>query len=184
MNNEYKLAISALQQGRIIAYPTEAVFGLGCDPANEQAVLSLLKIKQRSLSKGLILVAGDFKLLAPFVDINAISDETWNKINTTWPGPVTWVLPKSEKCPGWISGQFNSVAVRVSEHPVIKDLANEFGGALVSTSANPSGVAPAINAQQVSMMFGNALGMIIDAPLGASNKPSEIFDGITGQQFR
>ncbi|NRA72644.1 MAG: threonylcarbamoyl-AMP synthase [Gammaproteobacteria bacterium] len=184
MNKNYQLAITALKQGRVIAYPTEAVFGLGCDPTNEQAVLSLLKIKQRPIHKGLILVAGDFELLAPFVDINTINNEMWHKINMTWPGAVTWVLPKSAQCPDWISGQFDSVAVRVSAHPVIQQLASEFGCALVSTSANPSGIAPAVNAQQVSMMFGESLGMIIDAPLGASNKPSEIFDGMTGQQFR
>jgi L-threonylcarbamoyladenylate synthase len=184
MISEMNLAISALKKGLVIAYPTEAVYGLGCDPTNQQAVSSLLKLKQRTVEKGLILVAGDFELLAPFVDISSLSDQMWQQIEQSWPGAVTWVLPKSKHCPSWISGQFDSVAVRVSAHPVVTKLTRDFNLPIVSTSANLAGVAPALNAQQVRTMFEQRLGRIIDAPLGENKTPSKIFDAITGKQLR
>ena len=184
VTNEINSAITALKQGLVIAYPTEAVYGLGCDPTDQQAVMALLKLKQRPIEKGLILVAGDFKLLAPFVDISGLTPQSWSRITQSWPGAVTWVLPKSKDCPTWISGKFDSVAVRVSEHLVIGQLSKQLGLPIVSTSANPAGMAPAVTAQQVKQMFSDMLGQVIDAPLGDSDAPSQIFDGVTGQQFR
>ncbi|NRA59583.1 MAG: Sua5/YciO/YrdC/YwlC family protein [Psychrobium sp.] len=177
-------ALTSLKQGLVIAYPTEAVYGLGCDPMNQHAVQTLLNHKQRPVKKGLILVAGSFDELAPYVDLSNISDVIWQKINATWPGPYTWVLPKSKLCPSWISGEFDSVAVRVSKHQVIAQLSKSYKGAIVSTSANLAGQTPALNALQVFAMFGNSLGDVIDAPLGDANNPSQIFDALTGKQFR
>ena len=184
MNSEITSAVTALKQGLVIAYPTEAVYGLGCDPTNEQAVLSLLALKQRPIEKGLILVAGDFELLAPFVDITSLSKQSWLRIMQSWPGAVTWVLPKSKACPAWISGKFDSVAVRVSTHQVVGDLSAKFGLPIVSTSANLAGLEPALNCQQVKLMFNDTLGQVIDAPLGENAQPSKIFDGVTGKQYR
>ncbi|NRA54461.1 MAG: threonylcarbamoyl-AMP synthase [Gammaproteobacteria bacterium] len=178
------VAITALKHGAVIAYPTEAVYGLGCDPTNEPAVQSLLQIKQRDPAKGLILVAGDFKLLAKYVDLTLVSKTQWQQIQQSWPGPVTWILPKSENCPPWLSGQYNSIAVRVSAHPVIIALSESLGLPIVSTSANVSGLPPAMCAKQVNLNFKHQLGYVIDAPLGGNDQPSKIFDGITGQQIR
>jgi len=184
MKTDIDVAITALKQGSVIAYPTEAVYGLGCDPTNESAVNSLLKIKQRDPAKGLILVAGDFKLLAPFVDLTLISSARWQQIKLSWPGAVTWILPKSKQCSLLISGQFNSVAVRVSAHPVVVELTKGLGLPVVSTSANVSGQPPAMVASQVKHNFNQQLTCVIDAPLGGNDAPSKIFDGITGQQIR
>lgn len=177
-------AIVSLKQGLVIAYPTEAVFGLGCDPLNESAVQSLLDFKQRSVRKGLILIAGDFSLLAPFVDISDLSEEIFQKILATRQEPTTWVIPKSERCPAWISGEFDSVAVRISTHPTVRALSAGFNCPIVSTSANLAGKAPALNAKEVEGMFGLRLGAIVDQPLGNWDQPSRIFDALTGQQFR
>jgi len=181
---DLSLAITRLKQGRVIAYPTEAVYGLGCDPMCQDAVQTLVDFKRRPINKGLILVAGDFELLAPFVDVVKIPDDMWKKINQSWPGPYTWVLPKSTHCPPWVSGDFDSVAVRVSDHPIVKQLTAQFKQPIVSTSANLAGLAPALNAQQVTSMFGDSLGEIVDAPLGEQRQPSQILDAMTGKRFR
>jgi L-threonylcarbamoyladenylate synthase len=177
-------AIASLKQGLVIAYPTEAVYGLGCDPLNPNAVQRLLTFKQRPVGKGLILVAGDFELLAPYVNLNLIPSERWSQITSTWPGPYTWVLPKSTQCPAWLSGDFDSVAVRVSNHPVVSELTKLYNKPIVSTSANLAGEKPAVNALQVFSMFGDNLGDVIDAPLGEQAQPSQIFDAISGKKFR
>lgn len=184
MSSEIKAAIASLKQGKVIAYPTEAVFGLGCDPTNQQAVLSLLELKRRAVEKGLILVAGDFELLAPFVDTSSLTHCRLQEIVQSWPGAVTWVFPKSKQCPMWISGQFDSVAVRVSAHPIVIDLTKSFNLPIVSTSANVTGVTPALSAQEVHAMFELHPAQVIDAPLGSSKIPSKIFDAVTGQQYR
>lgn len=177
-------AIASLKQGLVIAYPTEAVYGLGCDPLNQSAVQRLLTFKQRPVSKGLILIAGDFELLAPYVDLSAIPSERWLEISSTWPGPYTWVLPKSPLCPAWVSGDFDSVAVRVSNHPVVSELTKQYTRPIVSTSANLTGEIPAINALQVFTMFGDSLGDVIDAPLGEQAQPSQIFEALSGKKLR
>jgi len=177
-------ALASLKQGLVIAYPTEAVYGLGCDPLNQHAVQTLLNFKQRPMSKGLILIAGDFDLLAPYVDISAIPKQRWLQISATWPGPFTWVLPKSRLCPSWVSGDFDSVAIRVSDHAVVRQLTQRYNKPIVSTSANLAGEAPASNALQVFAMFGDSLGDVIDAPLGEQMQPSQIFDAVSGKQFR
>ncbi|RLA24971.1 MAG: tRNA threonylcarbamoyladenosine biosynthesis protein RimN, partial [Gammaproteobacteria bacterium] len=128
-----RMASRALQQGKLIAYPTEAVYGLGCDPLNEAAVMSLLSIKQRPAHKGLILVASDFSQLQPFINP---SQEMLQRIIPTWPGPITWVIPVQSWVPTYLKGTHHSIAVRVSAHPLVRQLCASYGGAIVSTSAN------------------------------------------------
>ena len=95
-------AVRALRHGGIIAYPTEAVYGLGCDPLNAAAVLRLLALKNRPMDKGLILIASDFQHLAPFV--HAPDPDIMRRISATWPGPVTWLLPAKAETPTWLRG--------------------------------------------------------------------------------
>ena len=128
--------IAAMRRGGVIAYPTEGVWGLGCDPRNEAATLCLLALKQREVGKGLILIAGDEAQLSPFVDIAALAPEQRDAVRASWPGPNTWIVPASAAAPGWITGDHDGIAVRVSAHPQVVALCEAFGAALVSTSAN------------------------------------------------
>ena len=125
--------------GGVIAYPTEAVWGLGCDPRNEGAVLRLLALKQREVDKGLILIAADEAQLAPYINMAALEDAQRDAVRGSWPGPNTWIVPASTHAPAWITGMHSGIAVRVSAHPTVIALCNAFGGALVSTSANRAG---------------------------------------------
>lgn len=167
-------AARRLREGEVIAYPTEAVYGLGCDPLDHEAVDRLLELKARPESAGLILIADEFSRFEEFV---ASVDETVaQKALETWPGPVTWLFPKSATCPGWISGEHDTVALRVTSHPVCRQLCEAFGGALVSTSANRSGQDPAREAAQVEWAFGAGIAGIVEGALGGLDRPSEIRD--------
>ena len=131
-------AVAALRRGGVIAYPTEGVWGLGCDPADEAAVLRLLALKQREVDKGLILAAASNAQLADIVDWNALDANQRTAVLAGWPGANTWIMPALPHVPAWITGGRDSVAVRVSAHLVVSALCSAFGGAIVSTSANVS----------------------------------------------
>ncbi|GAA4895465.1 Sua5/YciO/YrdC/YwlC family protein [Ferrimonas pelagia] len=174
----------ALQLGGVLAYPTEAVFGLGCDPHNEAAVRQLLAIKQRPVDKGLILVAASYGQLLPFVDDAALSDAQRQQVLASWPGPVTWVMPAKAGTPRWLTGQFDSIAVRISAHPVVSDLCCAFGGALVSTSANLSGEEPARQGEQVLIDLGKHIQGVVIGEVGGNASPSTIRDAKSGAILR
>lgn len=176
------MATQIVREGGLIAYPTEAVFGLGCDPFDEDAVLRLLALKQRSVSKGLILVASDFNQLSEYlapVDARAMA-----RAQTRWPGPYTWVFPASEQLPPWIRGAYQSVAVRVSAHPVVVALCESLRGPLVSSSANRSGLQPARSLLAVKKQFAGDVDFYLDGPVNAQARPSEIRDVLTDRVIR
>jgi L-threonylcarbamoyladenylate synthase len=176
--------IQALNDGGVIAYPTEAVFGLGCDPDNEAAVLKLLAIKQRPVEKGLILIAANYSQLLPYVEDSAIPLEKRTQIFSSWPGHVSWVLPASKTAPKWISGQFDSIAVRVSAHPVVQQLCAAYGKPLVSTSANLSGQPSITDPIELEQSLGSKLSAIMPGALGGATQPSQIRSAITGDIVR
>lgn len=185
--NETSAALSdvlqALQQEGVIAYPTEAVFGLGCDPDSEKAVNALLALKQRPWQKGLILIAANYEQLKPYVDDAALTDAQRETIFSVWPGPVTWVIPARPETPRWLTGSFDSLAVRVSDHPLVQQLCSQYGKPLVSTSANLSGQEPCRTTEEVRMQFGSSL-PVLAGLVGGRLNPSEIRDALTGKQFR
>ncbi|GAC06283.1 Sua5/YciO/YrdC/YwlC family protein [Paraglaciecola chathamensis] len=169
--------------GKVFAYPTEAVFGLGCDPDNEQAVSKLLLLKERDVSKGLILVADNYSQLLPYVNDDAIKMTKRTEIFSSWPGPVTWLLPKAKNAPAWVTGDSEFIAVRVSAHPVIKDLCSRVNKPLISTSANTAGNPPALNSDEVKSYFSDQVALI-EGSLGGSLSPSKILHGHSGQTIR
>ncbi|HKJ17891.1 MAG TPA: L-threonylcarbamoyladenylate synthase [Xanthomonadales bacterium] len=175
-------AARKLKKGQVIAYPTEAVYGLGCDPFNHSAVMRLLEIKQRPVSAGLILIADDF---SRFADIIAPVDRGLiEQTRETWPGPVTWLFPKSEQLPTWISGRHDSVALRVTDHPGCRKLCHAFGGAIVSTSANLRGKKPATSLAEFNGPLGDSVDGVVEGELGGRENPSEIRDVLTGKVLR
>lgn len=180
--NDYAHIAQILHQGGIIAYPTEAVFGLGCDPFNEAAVLRLLKLKQREVNKGLILIAANYAQIAPL--IAAVPKEILQKVRATWPGPHTWLLPASEKVPAWIKGEHASVALRVSAHKIVKAICEAFGGPLVSTSANVAANSPARTGKEVLQQFPHGIDLIVAGRVGALKNPTPIRDALSGEAVR
>ena len=175
-------AVRVLRAGGLIAYPTEAVFGLGCDPRNEASLSRLLALKGRPQEKGLILIAADQSQLEPWVE--TLPADAAARVHATWPGPVTWLIPARPGVSSLLRGAHSSLAVRVTAHPVAAALARAFGGALVSTSANPSGEAPARDIESLRIRFGDAIDYYLTGPLGGRERPSEIRDALSGEILR
>jgi len=184
LEKDIQEAVTALKEGKLIAYPTESVFGLGCDPQNTKAVEDLIKLKQRKPEKGLILIASNFEQLNPYID--SIDTVNAQHAKSFWPGAVTWLWPiKSNfSFTTLLTGKHKTIAVRVSNHPVVVALCNAFGGAIVSTSANMEGLPPAKTAQQVNEYLPNGLTYIIDSSVGDLLKPTPIYDVMTRAEIR
>lgn len=169
-----------IQKGGILAYPTEAVYGLGCNAFNEQAVQRILHLKQRASSKGFIVLIHCWEQLGQF--IAPIKDTQLEKVQATWPGPVTWIFPKAENIPTYLSGDHASIAIRMSQHPIAHALCEEIP--IVSTSANRTTQPPARLAETVFMDFNTEIDGIVEGSVGPEINPTQIFDVVSGQRFR
>ena len=173
-------ARALVQAGEVIAYPTEAVYGLGCDPFNQDAVERLLQLKQRAVSKGLIILVSDWEQVWPLIaDVPA---DKLKAVRQTWPGPVTWVFPKSERVPAWLSGEHAGLAMRMTAHPIARALCEH--APLVSTSANITGVSPAEHVQALESMFPAGIAGVVVGSLGGRTAPSNIYHVLDGRQLR
>jgi L-threonylcarbamoyladenylate synthase len=181
-----RIGASVINAGGIVAYPTEAVWGLGCDPFNPRAVDRLLQIKQRPLHKGVILLASDFAQVEDL--LMHLSSGQIATLKNTWPGPVTWLIPNTapikKRIPEWICGQYPAFALRVTNHPIASALAKAVGHPIVSTSCNPSSQSPAKNVYEVHKYFPTQLDAIVPGNLGGNKNPSEIRDLLTGKIVR
>lgn len=171
-----------MRAGGIIAYPTEAVYGLGCLPRERQAVFKILRIKRRSWRKGLIVVAADLDQLRPLIDLPRGGLRA--EILASWPGPVTWILPARPALPRWLTGARPTLAVRITDHPVARDICRRAGQALVSTSANRAGRPPHVRVLSLRRAFGAEVDYIVAAPVGGRARPSTIRSGDTGEVIR
>lgn len=167
-------AAVTLRDGGVIAYPTESVWGLGCDPWRPEAVARIWDIKRRDPGKGLILIAAEWAQIAPW--LNDLDAGEQALLRASWPGPVTWLVPVPSDFPTWLRGRHDSVALRVSAHPGVQALCRAFGGALVSTSANRAGKPAARTALDVRQRLGGELDYILPGATGGLARPTEIRD--------
>jgi len=175
-------AVEVLQQGGVIAYPTEAVYGLGCDPKNLSAVKKILEIKQREKEKGLILIAANFDQLKSYLlPLDKIVEQN---LFSSWPGSVTWLVPAKQEVSKYLKGQFDTLAVRVSSHPLVKELCEHFGGAIISTSANITTQESARTSVQVKQIFKNKIDFVLEGETDLNAQPSEIRDALTNKVIR
>jgi len=182
MTEYLEQAVAALLTGGVIAYPTEAVWGLGCDPDNAQALTRLLRVKARDPAKGVILVAASIDQFAPWLE--GLPVDLHAPLAASWPGPATWLVPDNGRSLALVRGDHDRVALRVSDHPLVVALCEAFGGPVVSTSANRAGEPPAMSAEQIQATFGAELDAVLDGPLGGLERPSTIRDLVTGQVLR
>lgn len=177
-------ALPALRAGGVIAYPTEAVWGLGCDPAHEAAVMKLLQLKQRPVEKGMILVAAAPAQLDGWVRMDALPPDRQGAVLASWPGANTWILPAGDLAPRWITGEHTGIAVRISAHPLVAALCRAWGGPLVSTSANLAGEPPARLRAELDPRLLALLDGLIDGQTGGLAQPTPIRDALSGQVLR
>ena len=171
-------AARVIQKGGVVAYATEYCFGLGCDPMNRSAVLRLLRIKRRTVQKGLILLAANPDQLAPYVD------DIPSAVAESWPGPHTWLLPPRAGVPGWITGEHPRIAVRVTAHPQAAALCRAAGMAIVSTSANRGGGRPTRSFRDTARRFRGEVDYILPGVVGEAPAPTPIRDAASGVLVR
>ncbi len=182
MQQELEKSCGIIRAGGLIAYPTEGVYGIGCDPQNEKSLQRLLAVKHRDPGKGFILIAANVDMLSPY--ISTLEDDVQNRVMSTWPGPITWVLPAAQDTSDIITGGRLTVAARVTAHPFVQTLSNTLGHALISTSANRSGQ-PAITClQELQQELFNDVDYIVPLELGGLQKPTPIYDAESGKQLR
>lgn len=175
-------AVRQLHRGGLVAYPTEAVYGLGCDPAQTAALQRLLELKGRAAHKGFIVIASRLAWLEELVILPR--DAMRQVILDSWPGPVTWVLPARPGLPGLLTGGRPTLAVRHTAHPIAAALSEGAGMALVASSANPSKRPPARSALRVRRFFRNKELFILGGAVGSLPAPTQIRHGATGAVLR
>lgn len=178
------IAAAVLGGGGIVAHPTEAVWGLGCNPLDEGATLRLLALKQREIGKGLILVAATREQFDAFIDWQALPAERRDHVIASWPGPHTWILPATPAVPAWIRGDHAGVAVRVSAHPPVTGLCMAFNGPIVSTSANVAGAPAPRHLSDLSAQIRAGVDAVLAGETGGLANPTAIRDALTGAILR
>ncbi len=181
MKQHLQSAAEIIQAGGVVAYPTESVYGLGCDPFNQQAVMRLLAIKQRPVEKGLILIGADLEQLLPYVQLTQAQQQ---QLAAGWPAPLTWLVPVTGAVPAWVRGSHSKVAIRVPDHPLARELCRRVGHPIISTSANLSGRPSARNTFQVARQLGEQLDFIVTGACDRASKPSTIIDLESGRTVR
>jgi len=175
-------AARTLTRGGVVAYPTEGVWGLGCDPDAPRALARVLALKQRPAGKGLILIAHAFSALRPY--LADLGETERQRALATWPGPVTWLWPAAPGLPRLLRGEHETVAIRVTAHPLAAALCARFGGPIVSTSANLAGRRPACTALQVRLRLGARVDYLLPGNTGGLAGATEIRDARTGHVIR
>lgn len=180
--DEIEVAAALLRAGGVLAYPTEGVYGLGCDPDNHAAFARIFAMKRRPPEQGVLLIAADMQQIEPWIgDAPAAALE---RARAAWPGPHTFIFPRSTRVPEWVAGGHPGIALRVTAHAPSAALCRAFGGPIVSTSANRHGEAPAHSAADIRAIFGDEPDGVLDAPLGGLSRPTPITDAVSGAIIR
>jgi L-threonylcarbamoyladenylate synthase len=177
-------AAEVLRHGGLVVYPTEAVWGLGCDPCSPAALQRLLEVKQRAQAKGLIVIADSLARLAPYLALDALPAARRAAVLGSWPGPHTWALPCSELAPAALRGAHDTLAARVTAHPIAAALCAAFGAPVVSTSANLSGEPPARTRAALDPRLLAAVDAVVAGETGGLERPTPIRDARSGELLR
>ena len=175
------LAARTINEGGVVAYPTESCYGLGCDPRCKDAVQRVLRLKQRPFTKGLILIAAAPSQLTVYLQTNPVLIA---KAAQSWPGPTTWLLPVSDWVPVWLRGNHETIAVRVTRHRLANALCRKTRRAIVSTSANRQSRPPATSTLAVTTEFGDKVDYILEGPIGGLRQPTKIINAETDEIIR
>ena len=171
----------AVSRGAIFGYPTDTIWGFGCHPLNASSVSRILQIKNRRPDKGLILLSSKLEYCSSYLGLDG---EALAPIRQATDHPTTWLVPAGESCPVWIRGNYPSVAIRITDHPLLAFLCERLQIPIVSTSANRAGKATVRNALQMRKQFGDELDFIVSGFNTGSNKPSEIKSLLNGTIIR
>jgi len=179
-NNEITEFIESVKKGAIFAYPTEAVFGLGCDINNKYAIQKILNIKKRDISKGLIVISDNLEKVRNLVDDNYFKIFVDENSGST---PTTWLCPASDLVLPEITGDSKKIAIRITKHDISKSICKLLDMPIISTSANIAGEKP-VTKQDGLKSFFDDIDYTVDGEVGNNKKPSRIIDLISKEVIR
>ena len=165
-------AAACVAAGGVIAHATEGVWGLACDPNNVQAVQRIIELKGRDADKGLLLIGASANVFADA--LNSVDAEVRATIEASWPGHITWLLP-GDAYPLAIKGKHSTVACRVPDHTQARQIAEAFGGSLVSTSLNRAGEPPITDYAQALAAYGDLVDLIVPGRTSGLRGSSAIY---------
>jgi len=180
-HSPYRRIAAYLGRGGLIAYPTESCYGLGCDPDNRKAVQRILKLKRRPQNKGLILIASSYRQVARY--LQPLTTEQQRRLKQAGAQAITYLMPVKPSCPRWLRGAHDTLAVRLTAHPLAQELCRSVNCALVSTSANRSGKRPAKTYAECLRLFGKKV-WVLPGRVGRRRKPSRILAWADGRIVR
>ena len=167
-------AVRLLRAGKVIAFPTDTVYGVGAHGLNERAIAQLFLVKDRSRTKAipyLLASAADLSLVA-----REIPEAAWVLAHRFWPGGLTLVVPANQQVPKLLTAGGDSVAVRVPNHPVTRALIDSLRAPLAATSANISGGRDPATAEQVLFHLKGRVPLVLDGGPTRGNTPSTVVD--------
>jgi L-threonylcarbamoyladenylate synthase len=173
LQREIEKGVKLLQKGRVIAFPTDTVYGLGCDAFNSTAVERIYEIKNRLKHRQLPLLIADVEQLITLAD--PIPEIAWFLARRFWPGGLTLVLSKTNSLPVYLASG-PTIAVRVPNHPVCLALIQRLGNPLIGTSANISGQPAALTAEEVRQQLGGKTDFVINGGKCPGGKESTVVD--------
>ncbi len=171
-DHEFEQALNTLKEGGIVAFPTETFYGLAVDPENDQAIASLFALKKRATGKPLTLLVPDLEVLSSTVDFIPLPYKKF--ISVFWPGPLTLVFPARTNTSHLLTGDDNTLAIRISSNPVAQHLCQLWGRSFTATSANISGESALVTAAEVHDLWGDEIGCILDGGEAPGGKGSTI----------
>ncbi len=171
-------AVKALEQGKLIVFPTETVYGLGADASNSQAVQKIFETKKRPTNHPLIVHIGHQEEMTYWgQDLSPLAHKL---AELFWPGPLTLIVKKQSHVLDAVTGGQSTVGLRVPSHPIALELLNAFQGGIAAPSANLYGYISPTRAKHVKKDLGNAVEMILNGGNCAIGIESTIID-VTGE---
>jgi tRNA threonylcarbamoyl adenosine modification protein (Sua5/YciO/YrdC/YwlC family) len=153
-------AVECLRDGGVVVYPTDTVYGLGCDITSKHALERIVRIKGRDPKKPLSFVCADLTHISRYA---RVSNVAYRILKRFLPGAYTFVLGASSEVPKMLLTRQKTVGIRVPEHAVCSALVKELGNPILSTSANPSGVEPLNDPREIQETLGKQVDFILDS---------------------
>lgn len=182
--HKVKEAALTLREGGVIICPTEGVYGISARVSNIKGIERIISIKHRAFNKGLIIVSSSVAQLESVVNFGALSADSMRLIHNKWPGHNTFIVPAKSGVSPVLTGGRTTMAARVTDFELLAALCDEVGEPIVSTSANISGSEPLTTLPELQATFATSIDYILDEPCMGRNKPSTIYDALTGAVLR
>ena len=177
-------AAEILKQGGVVIAPTEGLYGVSCLASNDRAVERVIKVKERSSAKGLIVAVSSFEMAQSLIDFSKLISGNIDFMLSMWPGPHTFIVPAAKSVSSLVTGGRDNIALRFTAFSTLQRLCELSGGPLISSSANISGQPPLMTLSDLNAVFGGKVDYILDLPCQGLKGPSSIHDAITGKLLR